>query len=77
MQIRNFNYFDNQQVAGSKDSVNMVTTQDFDLDLQTINRSSQESTGPVLQGSGHFWCHTTDQCTGQPCVVILSAVVCK
>lgn len=72
---KDFNYFANQQVSSSKDGPK-ADSQDFDLDLQTVNRSVHEGSGPILQGSGHFWCHITDSCTGAVCTVTVSLIAC-
>jgi hypothetical protein len=62
-----FNYFANQQVD-SKGTVNSSNSQDFDLDPQKIKRASHGD-APAVQGSGHFWCITKDNCvaTITPC----------
>lgn len=63
MQIRNFNYFDSKQIADTKNTAN-ASDQDFDLDLQTVDRAIHHGGSLVEkgQGSGHFWCHITDGC---------------
>lgn len=56
MEINKFNYFANQQV-GNSNPVN-GNVQDFDLDLQTVNQGGED---PIVQGSGHWWCHPTQE----------------
>lgn len=70
MKIHDFSYFNPQQVADSKKSANNVTDQDFDLDIHTIVNQGSD---PVVEGSGHFWCHFTDKCTGDVCSMIVCA----
>jgi hypothetical protein len=60
MKIQDFNYFADQQAAGTKVTANNSNAQDFDLDVQILKRTSQEN-GPVVQGSGHIWCHPTHE----------------
>lgn len=57
MEINKFNYFANQQVGDSKKTAD-VDAQDFDLDLQTVNQGGGD---PIVQGSGHIWCHITQK----------------
>lgn len=79
MEIRNFDYFDNQQVTKGKNAAVKITDQDFDLDLQTRDHAIHNGGSPMVQGSGHFWCHITDgpDCTlGVICAATVSIVAC-
>lgn len=67
MQIHDFKYFDNQQVTSLRSTIDRTTHQDFDLDLHTMNRHSQQN--DPLQGSGHPWCSLTNCC-------VISLAVC-
>lgn len=69
MQIRHFNYFDNQHVADSKNAANRVTNQDFDLDIQTVDRAIHNGEGPRLQGGSGFFCEITKESVCTHCCV--------
>lgn len=76
MEIRNFNYFGSQQVkADSKNTAANVTAQDFDIDFQAISKTPSE-VNPAMDGSGHWWCHPTHDCTGDGCKIIISLAIC-
>lgn len=76
MEIRNFNYFDNQQVAKDKNA-DKLTDKDFDLDIKTVEHAYNPD-NPIIQGSGHFWCCLTDcYCTMGPiCPREFSLIAC-
>lgn len=78
MEIRNFNYFDDKQITNGRNAVDQLTDKDFDLDLQTVDHPVQGGGSPIVNGSGHFWCHPTDDnCTEGPiCATIVSLIAC-
>lgn len=75
MRITDFNYFGKEKVnTDVSQKITKVTQKDFDLDLQQVSEAGPGVKTEML-GSGHFWCHVTDNpqiCTGAVCVSIIA-----